>query len=130
MPSASRNQLKVESPVPGVEMSEVQWEGMNAEFISVSEPAVGTEMAPLFKGLPNDRCQAHHWGHVIKGSLETRYADRVETFTAGQSYYIEPGHIPHITEPSEFIEFTPVEEWRKTMEVVKRNVEAAKSSQV
>ncbi len=130
MPSASRNQLPAETPVPGVEMSEIQWEGMNAEFMSVSELAVGMDLAQLFKGLPDDRCQAHHWGHVIKGSLQIRYGDRVETFTAGQTYYIEPGHIPHISEPTEFIEFTPVEEWSKTMKVVKRNVEAARLSQV
>jgi hypothetical protein len=129
MSSVSRNKLQIENPAPGVEMSEIQWGGMNVGFVSIKEPAIGMEMAPLFKGLPDDRCQAPHWGYVLKGSIQIRYADREETITAGQAYYLEPGHIPHITEPTEFVEFTQVEEMRKTMEVMQRNMEAARKAQ-
>ena len=51
--------------------------------------------APLFRGLPDDRCQCPHWGIVVSGRLEVRYADREETFTAGDAYYMPPGHLPH-----------------------------------
>ena len=27
--------------------------------------------APLFRGLPDDRCQCPHWGVVVKGELAT-----------------------------------------------------------
>jgi hypothetical protein len=129
MPSTSKDKLQVSKPAPGVEMSEVQWGGMTVGFTSVQEPAVGMDMAPLFKGLPDDRCQAPHWGYVLKGSITILYADREETFTAGQVYYMEPGHIPQITEASEFIEFTQEEEMRETMEVMQRNLEALRTAQ-
>jgi hypothetical protein len=129
MPSISREKMQFEKPVPGVETSEIQWGGMTVGFMSVQEPAVGMDMAPLFKGLPGDRCQAPHWGYVLKGSIKIEYSDREETFTAGQAYYMALGHIPHIDEPSEFVEFTREEEMRKTMEVMQRNLEALQAAQ-
>ena len=126
MPSVSKDKLKATAPTPGAEMREVNWGGMNVSFVSIKEPALGMDMAPLFKGLPDDRCQTPHWGYVLKGSLKMLYADRNETFTAGQIYYIEPGHIPNITEPTEFIEFSREEEMLKTMEVMTKNKEEAK----
>ena len=68
MASISKDELQVEQPVPGVEMSEIQWGGMTVGFVSITEPAVGLDMAPLFIGLPDDRCQAPHWDYVLKGS--------------------------------------------------------------
>jgi hypothetical protein len=62
------------------------------------------------------------------GGMQIRYSDREETITAGQAYCLEPGHIPHITEPTESVEFTQIEEMRKTMEVMQRNMEAAKKA--
>ena len=32
--------------------------------------------APLFRGLPDDRCQCPHWGVVQAGRMIFRYADR------------------------------------------------------
>jgi hypothetical protein len=129
MPSVSKDKLQVASPAPGVETSEIQWGGMSVGFTSVQGPAIGMDTAPLFKGLPGDRCQAPHWGYVLKGSITVRYADREETFTAGQVYYIAPGHIPYTTEAVEIVEFTQEEELRKTMEVIQRNAEALQAAQ-
>ena len=33
------------------------------------------DLAPLFAGLPDDRCQCPHWGYVIKGKVKFTYAD-------------------------------------------------------
>ena len=54
-----------------------------------------TDPAPLFRGLPDDRCQSEHWGVVLSGRMDVRYGDREETFTEGDAYYISPGHVPH-----------------------------------
>jgi hypothetical protein len=27
------------------------------------------DFTPMYKGLPDDRCQSHHWGYVIKGRM-------------------------------------------------------------
>src|SRR5712691_937715 len=43
--------------------------------------------APLFRGLPDDRCQCPHWGYVLKGKITFRFADGEETYEAGDAYY-------------------------------------------
>jgi hypothetical protein len=80
--------------------------------------------APLFKGLPNDRCQAPHWGVVLKGSLTYRYGDGTEdVIGAGEAYYARPDHTPVFTAGTEVVEFSPTADLNRTMEVVMRNLE-------
>src|ERR687887_922632 len=55
------------------------------------------DTTPLFKGLPDDRCQSPHWGYVVNGKVTFTFADRVETYEAGAAYYAEPGHTPAVT---------------------------------
>ena len=87
---------------------------------------MGRDMAPLFKGLPDDCCQARYWGYVLTGTQKVKYSDgRIETFSAGQAYYIEPGHIPFFDEAYESVEFTPEDELKTTMDVVQKNIQAA-----
>ena len=81
--------------------------------------------APLLRGLPDDRCQCPHWGYVFKGSLTFRYADREETFDAGDAFHTPPGHVPVHNEPgTEYLQISPTEELRKTTEVIMRNFQA------
>ncbi len=80
--------------------------------------------APLFEGLPSDRCQCPHWGIVVKGKIVFRYADFEETFEAGDAYYGAPDHLPLLFAGSEIIEFSPSVELQQTMAVVGQNLEA------
>jgi hypothetical protein len=105
--------------------------GYEGRFEQLGEYTVGFERfdedidaAPLFRGLPDDRCQSPHWGVVVKGSLTFRYADREETVHAGEVYYAAPGHTPVLTAGTEVIEFSPTEQMNATMEVVGRNAAA------
>lgn len=34
------------------------------------------DLAPLMKGLPDDRCQCPHMGYVLRGRVTFRFADR------------------------------------------------------
>ena len=80
---------------------------------------------PLLRGLPDDQCQCPHWGYVIKGKMTFRFGDREEVFEAGDAFYAPPGHVPVHTEPgSEYVQFSPVDELRKTSEVIMRNLQA------
>jgi hypothetical protein len=81
------------------------------------------DMTPLFKGLPDDRCQCAHWGIVLKGKRGYRYADHEETIEAGEAYYAPPGHTLILYAGSEVIEFSPLEDLKKTMDVVMKNME-------
>jgi glyoxylate utilization-related uncharacterized protein len=82
----------------------------------------------LFKGLPDDRCQCPHWGYMIKGKMTFRFADREETYEAGDAFYVPPGHIPVMYAGNEFVEFSPADELAKTMEVVMRNMAASEQA--
>jgi hypothetical protein len=68
----------------------------------------GADATPLLEGMPQDLCPCPHWGTVIKGSINVRYADgRVETVHAGDVYYWPPGHTVWVDEDYEAIEFSP-----------------------
>jgi len=82
--------------------------------------------APLFKGLPDNRCQCPHWGFVVRGKLVLRYADRDEIYQAGDAYYGAPGHLPLIFAGSEVVEFSPSGALQATMGVIGANLEAMK----
>ena len=99
-----------------------QLDGYTVGFEHFRADADGT---PLFKGLPDDRCQSPHWGYIVSGRITFRYADRDEVYETGDAYYAPPGHIPVVTANTEIVEFSPAEEYAKTAEVVARNMAAA-----
>ncbi|MGH7686332.1 MAG: cupin domain-containing protein [Candidatus Dormibacteria bacterium] len=78
--------------------------------------------AALFQGLPDDRCQCPHWGVVTSGELVIRYADHVESYAAGDAYYVEPGHLPHPQAGTDVVEFSPTDALQATMAVVGANM--------
>ena len=73
----------------------VQLEGYEGHFEDFGPYTVGfetytadAELAPLFVGLPDDRCQCPHMGYVIKGKLKFDFADgKEELYEAGDAYY-------------------------------------------
>lgn len=76
--------------------------------IALERWAAGLDTEEMFADLPDGACQESHWGYVLKGSATMRYTDgRVEHLSAGDAYYIAPGHNAHIDEDAEFVEFTP-----------------------
>jgi hypothetical protein len=86
------------------------------------------DATPLFKGLPEDRCQSPHWGYVISGRLTLRFADREEVYEAGDAYYAPPGHIPTVAAGSELVEFSPTEDYNRTMAVAAENLAAMQNA--
>jgi hypothetical protein len=83
--------------------------------------------APLFHGLPDDRCQSRHFGYVIAGKVVFRYADHDETYEAGDAYVAPAGHLPLMFAGTELVEFSPTAELEQTMAVVGANLEASKA---
>ncbi|MGM0590410.1 MAG: cupin domain-containing protein [Halobacteriota archaeon] len=78
--------------------------------------------APLLKGLPNDRCQCPHWGYMLSGRMTVRYADHEEVVEAGSVYYMSPDHSITVDPGTVLIEFSPLDEWTKLMEVAEKNI--------
>jgi len=125
MPKTSRETASRVEDAGVMESRSEELGGYIAEFATFRADADGT---PLFKGLPDDRCQSPHWGYVISGKLIFRYADREEIYEAGDAYHAPPGHVPVVTEGTEVVEFSPTEEYSRTMEVVGRNIAALLAS--
>jgi hypothetical protein len=83
------------------------------------------DLAGLFHGLPDDRSQLPRWGYVIKGRVGFRFADRDETYQAGDAYYVPPGHTPVHYAGTEIVEFSPTEILGETIPVVMKNLQSA-----
>ncbi len=83
------------------------------------------DLSPFFAGLPDDRCQAAHWGYVISGKVTFKTAEGEETFVTGDAYYVAPGHTPVLYAGTEVVEFSPTEQFQQTIDVVTKNMEAA-----
>lgn len=120
MPKTSKETASESMTLPGYEGHFQSLESHTVGFESYSEDA---DLAPLFKGLPDDRCQCPHWGIVLKGKLIYHYADGDDVITAGEAYFARPGHIPEIFAGTEVVEFSPTSDLEKTLEVVSRNME-------
>jgi hypothetical protein len=83
------------------------------------------DLAPLFRGLPDDRAQLPRWGYVLEGRVGFRFADREETYEAGDAYYVAPGHTPVHYAGAEIVEFSPTRVLAETIPVVLKNLEHA-----
>jgi hypothetical protein len=93
--------------------------GDTVEILTFREDADPT---PFFKGLPNDRCQ--RIGLTCSRTLKLTFADREETYEAGDAFYGPRGHIPRMVAGSEIVAFSPTEEYRRTVEVAAQNFAA------
>src|SRR3954464_1982312 len=121
MPKTSRETASQVDDMGVLESRSEELGGYTVEFTTFRQDADGT---PFFKGLPDDRCQSPHWGYVLRGSVTFRFADRDELYETGDAYYAPPGHIPVVSAGTEIVEFSPTEEYGRTMQVLERNLAA------
>ena len=122
MPSAS----KMSTPV-AVDLDEIQgrYAPLGSYTVAFETFKQDADPAALFVGLPGDRCQCEHWGVVVEGQLTFRWAEREETYMAGDAYYAPPAHLPLVTAGTSIIEFSPSEELDQTMTVIQGNLDRA-----
>lgn len=122
MPKVSRETASDVARVGPMESHSEQLSDFVVAFSTFHEAGDAT---PLFKGLPDDRCQAAHWGYIFRGAVTFRYADHEETYEAGDAYYAPPGHVPVVAAGTEGVEFSSAAEYARTLEVLERNLAAA-----
>jgi hypothetical protein len=118
---SKREDIEVAVETPEVTIRCTQWGDMMIETGTIRQTM---DVAPLFAGLPDDKCQCPHWGYIFKGEMTFNYGDRSETYSAGNVYYAQPGHTPVLGEGLEYVEFSPPEAYAQTMEVASKNLEA------
>lgn len=122
MPSVSKNTAPTKVTWEGVDIEHADLEGGYA--VCFERHTTDVDLAPLFQGLPEDRAQLPRWGYVIEGKIGFRFADREETYEAGDAYYVGPGHTPVHHAGTEIVEFSPTEILNETIPVVLRNLDA------
>lgn len=113
------NREELTDPVVGGRS--VQWGAMEVSFRSF--PA-GFDARPLVRGLPDDLCPCPHWGYVLKGRMDLGLPGETVIVTAGDAFYMPPGHVPHFLEDTDFFEVSPSDEMQAVQEVVQRNLTA------
>ena len=119
MPKVSKEGASQTEKMEGFEGHYEDLDGYTVGFETYSADA---DLAPMFTGLPDDRCQARHWGVVLKGTLIYKYSDGEDVIVAGEAYYAKPGHTPYLTAGTEVVEFSASDELAQTMAVVMDNV--------
>src|SRR4051812_50193243 len=94
MPKASK---ETASQVEDMGVMEGRYEELGGYMVGFETFREDADATPLFKGLPDDRCQSPHWGYVAEGKVTFRFADHDEVYEAGDAYYAPPGHVPVVT---------------------------------
>ena len=121
MPKTSRTTASTVADHGPVVDRASELDGYTVSFVSFG---IDIDGAPLLKGLPDDMCACPHWGYVFKGTASFTFADRAETYEAGDAYFVPPGHTPAHSADSEILMFSPTEELAITEAVLMRNFQA------
>ena len=125
MPKASK---ETASRVEDMGVMEGRYEEVGGYTIGFESFREDADATPLFKGLPDDRCQSSHWGYVIAGRVVFKFADRDEVYEAGDAYYAPSGHTTVLDAGTEIVEFSPTAEYERTMAVVADNLAALQTA--
>lgn len=95
----------VDDAPEGIDICRADWGEQRVMLGTVKK---GFDISARVAGLQDDACQLPHWGYCLKGSFHVRYTDGSdETISAGEAFYMPPGHVPEYLEECEVIEFTP-----------------------
>lgn len=123
MPKVSRETASESVTADGLE---VKLEHLDGGYsVCFESHSADADLGPLFRGLPDDRCQVPRWGYVVAGRVGFRFADHEETYSAGDAYYVPPGHTPIHYAGGEIVEFSPTEGLAATIPVVMKNMQEA-----
>jgi hypothetical protein len=121
MPNVSRGSADESISMVGVDVRLTNFDdGYTVCFESHSSDQ---DLGPLFEGLPDGECQFRRLGYVVAGTVEFRIGGRTEIYTAGDAYYVPPGHVPIHHEGARIVEFSPTELLGETIGVVMANLE-------
>jgi hypothetical protein len=121
MPHVSRDTADESVSLFGVDVKLTNFDG--GYSVCFESHSNEQDLGPLFEGLPDGECQFVRLGYVIEGSTAFRIGDRVETYAAGEAYYVPPGHVPLQHRGARIVEFSPTEELGQAIGVVMANVE-------
>ncbi|MEX2233931.1 MAG: hypothetical protein WD824_17325 [Cyclobacteriaceae bacterium] len=95
--------------------------GMTAAY---NELPAGSDMSPLFEGLPGNSCTAPHWGYILEGAIRIKYVDgKEELVKAGEIFYWPAGHLPFVEKDVKLIDFSPEAELNVVLAHIAKKME-------
>lgn len=124
MPKVSKESAQVDDYGVAEDRHE-EIDGYTVNFVTIRQDM---DLAPMLKGLPDDRCSCPHWGYVFKGKLTWHFTDHEEVFEAGDAFYVHPGHTPIAAAGSEFVQFSPSDALRPVQAVLMKNMQKMQSA--
>jgi hypothetical protein len=117
MKAVTRTEAPVAIEGDGVELRTKELGGgMTTAFVRL--PA-GADLRPALVGLPEDLCQCPHWGYVLSGRVKMHTRDGAEVYEAGEAFYWAAGHAPEALEDSEYVDFSPTDEFQHVIDHIK-----------
>lgn len=125
MPNVSKATASETVTVDGLEVSLENFDG--GYTVCFESHAKNQDLGPLFDGLVDGVCHFIRLGYVIDGAVTFRIGERTETYSAGDAYYVPPGHVPIQHEGARLVEFSPTEELGQAIAVVMANVERGRT---
>ena len=118
--NTSKETLPTQIEKGGVHFQGIDWGDLNVSHIHFPK---GANAEPLLEGMPDNLCQCAHWGYVLKGSINIRFADgREEKVNQGDVYYWPPGHTIWTDEDYESVEFSPKDDMAELMTHLKKKL--------
>ncbi len=121
MPHASRDTATESITMLGLDVRLTNFDG--GYTVCFESHSSDHDLGPLFEGLPNHECQFQRLGYVLAGTMKFRIEDQTESYTAGDAYYVPPGHVPIHHHGTQIVEFSPTELLGETIGVVMANVD-------
>jgi hypothetical protein len=97
----------------GVQLRVRDEDGLTVGFVRLPQ---GADLREATKGLPDDLCQCPHWGYMLKGRVRMHTPTGAQDFEAGEAFYWAPGHAPEALEDSEYVDFSPTDDFRPVIE--------------
>ncbi|MBR9757379.1 MAG: nuclear transport factor 2 family protein [Algicola sp.] len=102
--------------------------GWGHMVVAINEVPAGTDFSPLLKGQKDNLCQVPHWGYLEKGSLKTTHQDHsTTTVSAGEVFYMPPGHTVIVVEDARIIDFSPEKEMLELLTDINKILAAQKN---
>ena len=96
---------------------EVRVKDMDGLAVGFVRLPAGADLRPATKGLPGDLCPCPHWGYMLKGKVRMHLPDGGHMdFVAGEAFHWAAGHAPEALEDSEYVDFSPTDEFQKVID--------------
>ena len=116
-----KEEIPVTMQAPGTIMRAIT--GYGGMTVGFNELPAGTDLAPLLQGLKNNSCQCPHWGYVVDGMVRLKYDDGTEeTLTAGDVFYMPPGHTAVVEKDLKLLDFSPEEELKEVTDHIAKKL--------